>query len=98
MHTGFSHGCTSVGVLQLIPPSIDLLTYITLPLPPCTPLSKVRNNVPSDAETTRASWLLRMFPAETLAGVENVRPPSREKAICTGECVPAKPSNCTQLT
>src|ERR1700675_3273088 len=46
----------------------------------------------------RASWLLRIGPCVTFVGAENERAPSRENATWTGEWVPFRPSNCTQVT
>src|SRR4051812_8547057 len=97
VQTGFVKAANWNGADQVTPPSFELLTYMTVPFPPCTPLSKVRKRVPSSAETIRASWLLRTLPAVTFVGVENVRAPSRENAMFTGEWVP-NPSNWTQLT
>src|SRR4051812_9135887 len=97
VQTGFVNAANWNGADQVAPPSFELLTYMTVPFPPCTPLSKVRKSVPSGAETIRASWLLRTLPAVTFTGVEKVRAPSRDTATLTGELVP-NPSNCTQLT
>src|SRR6476646_4282950 len=40
--TGFTNVANWNGVDHVAPPSVDFVTYKTVPLPPCTPLSNVR--------------------------------------------------------
>src|SRR5580765_1867510 len=96
--TGFTSVANWNGVDHVAPPSVDFVTYKTVPFPPCTPLSNVRYASPFGAVTIRWSWLLRMLPTVTFTGPANERPPSVEVATSTGECVPFSPSNCAQVT
>src|SRR3954453_9271027 len=96
--TGLTSVANWIGADHVAPPSVDLATYRTVPLPPCRPLSNVRYASPFGAVTSRWSWLLRMLPTLTFTGPENERPPSVDVATSTGECVPCKPSNCAHVT
>ena len=78
VQTGFRKAANWNGCVQVAPPSLDFATYMTVPFPPCTPLSNVRNRVPSGADVSRASWLLRIVEEVIATGVENVRAPSLE--------------------
>src|SRR5438477_10475607 len=91
MHTGFWKLAKSFGVDHVRPPSVDLDTYRTVPLPPCTPLSNVRYALPCGSVTMRWSWLFLTFPAVTCVTVK-LLPPSCDTATITGEC--ELPSNC----
>src|SRR3954452_17725296 len=95
--TGSTRLANWIGSDHGAPPSVDFVTYRTVPLSPWTPLSNVRYASPFGAVTMRWSWLLRMFPTVTWTGVENERPPFVEVATRTGECVPC-PLNCAHVT
>ena len=69
------------GALHVAPRSVELLTNIAVPLPPCTELSNVTYATPVRGSVTmRWSWSLRTEPLVTFTGAANDRPPSTDVA------------------